>query len=464
MNFAEFCKQNASRFNTFGEEVSLAELLEAREQRVQLQQQLLVEHQHPVLSVTLLAVGGVKKNPLQDYLFAKCLENLTACFKQLEIQPLAAHIRPLKTGNEALFCLPISADMLKQAMIKLEDSSRLARLWDLDVIDVSGKSLNRTDYGYSARPCLLCEQPAKVCARARSHSLTDIDAEIQQRALECAFAEYIGDLAYQALLEEAYLAPKPGLVDPISNGAHRDMTVQTFEQSAKALRPYFQEFVLLGMATADLTDLQILAKLRPLGIRAEQAMFEATNGVNTHKGAIFSFGLVCGVIGRLAKLQPNLQGKDWLTAVLEGVQHTTKGITQELALENQPLTAGVKLFRQYGVTGARGEAEQGFPLVRQMLPLLNGVEPNSAKWQFVLLKVLLGLMAINQDTNLLHRGGLAGLQFVQHHAQQLQKIGDETELFAKLHQFDIACIERNLSAGGSADLLALTIFFHLLMR
>ncbi|AUI65574.1 MULTISPECIES: triphosphoribosyl-dephospho-CoA synthase CitG [Glaesserella] len=439
-----------------GTEISLEQLLAAREERMLLQQRCLQQYGQTVLSVTLLACGAVKKNSLLDHLFAKCLAHLTALFSQLSLKPTEEFIRPLETGHEALFVLPIDAKTLKQAVISLEESSPLARLWDIDVIDSTGKLLSRSEFGFNARPCLLCSDDAKQCARSRKHAIGDILAEMQQRVL----ADEIAERVSEALLEEAYLTPKAGLVDRVSNGSHQDMDIHTFEASSYALRPFFAQFVRKGIATSTLETSQILAQIRPLGLQAEQAMLQATGGVNTHKGAIFAFGLVCCAIGRLfAQQQPFT-----LEAICELVSQFTQGLTQELQHypENLPLTAGVKLFRQFGLTGARGEAEQGFPLVRMGYQWLKA-QPQRA-WQHQLHLLLLQLMAKNQDTNVVHRGGMAGLAFVQQTAKALladsQIYQDQHYLEQKLHEFDLACIERHLSAGGSADLLALTIFFY----
>lgn len=455
---ADFCKAIALT----GKPVSLNDLLEAREQRAMLQQQCVAEFRQSVLSVTLLAVGAVKKNGLLDTLFAKCLQDLTAYFAELEIKPTAEFIRPLATGHEAVFVLPIEANRLKQAMIALEDRSPLSRLWDLDVLDEQGKLLSRAEFGGSPRTCLVCERDAKLCARERTHSVEMILAEMQKRVL----AEIVADLARQALLDEVYLTPKAGLVDRQNNGSHQDMTVQTFERSADALRPYFAQCVRVGLDRLELSPLQLFAEIRPLGQQAEQAMWQATQGVNTHKGAIFAFGLVCAALGRLLG-QGGYKAENWLAQLCETVAEMTQDICDELQKisHNQPLTAGIRLFQQYGLTGARGEAEMGFPLVRkarafwQTLPTLDD--------EHRLLLSLLFLMAHNQDTNVVHRGGMAGLAFVQQQAQQIladTPLTDKSQLIAKLIAFDTACIARNLSSGGSADLLGLTWFFVLLER
>lgn len=454
-------------FSTHGRAIPLEELLEAREQRVVLQQKFAKTHQQTVLSVTQLAVGSVKKNALLDTVFQRCLDFLYRYFNEHHIVPTETVIRPLETGNEAIFALPVDATAFKQAMIALEEQYPIARLWDLDVISPEGKLLSRSDFGFPPRLCLLCQENAKICARNRTHSADDIINEIQQRAIAEQIAQDVGELAYRALIEEAKLTPKPSLVDQTNSGSHRDMNLHTFEQSANALRPFWTEFVRQGITTANLDESQILAHIRPIGVKAEQAMLKATQGVNTHKGAIFAFGLVCTAVGRLwAKQQIEHLPEALVNDICQLVANMTKGITKELANSNQfALTAGIKLFQKYGLTGARGEAESGFPLIRHCFPLFLENMNIHSDWQQQGLILLLTLMAKNQDTNVVHRGGLEGLGFIQQQAKAIlvdPDIAKKSTLLQRLEQFDLACIEKNLSAGGSADLLALTFFFYFL--
>ena len=104
-------------------------------------------------------------------------------------------------------------------------------------------------------------------------------------------AESIGIKAYYALLEEVYTTPKPGLVDLYSCGAHTDMDVQTFERSAEALRPWFIRMAAQGYLLT-CTREELFTQIRQTGIMAEKAMFQATDGVNTHKGTGLGLALV----------------------------------------------------------------------------------------------------------------------------------------------------------------------------
>ncbi|WP_291970016.1 triphosphoribosyl-dephospho-CoA synthase CitG [Candidatus Symbiopectobacterium sp.] len=256
----------------------------------------------------------------------------------------------------------------------------------------------------------------------------------------------ISALAMEALLRELALTPKPGLVDQDNNGSHRDMDHRLFRKSIAAISPWFQIFAELGMQHAHTPADQQLCLLRPVGIACEQAMFATTGGVNTHKGGIFSLGLLCFAAGRL-----QAQGQ-WLSCdrLCDEVSIICQGlVARELAgcSENTGATAGEKQFRLYGLHGARGEAESGFATVRHhVLPFWHQETEERQ-----LHSALLRLMAVNPDSNLVSRGGPDGLVFVQNYAAELLNNGWERRDLAAMDQI---LISRNLSPGGSADLLS----------
>ncbi|EOV3106013.1 triphosphoribosyl-dephospho-CoA synthase, partial [Klebsiella oxytoca] len=137
-------------------------------------------------------------------------------------------------------------------------------------------------------------------------------------------------------------------------------------------------------------------------------------------------------------------------------------VARELSFsEGKKVSKGEGHFLRYGLSGARGEAESGFHTVRtQAMPVFNRVMANTGDANLALLQTLLHLMAWNDDTNLVSRGGLEGLNFVQ---QQAQKLLWEGGVLADggleaLRQLDDELIVRHLSPGGSADLLAVTWF------
>ncbi|WP_145587724.1 triphosphoribosyl-dephospho-CoA synthase CitG [Yersinia aldovae] len=275
------------------------------------------------------------------------------------------------------------------------------------------------------------------------------------------FAQYYGALAYQAMLAEVNLTPKPGLVDRFNCGAHRDMSLVDFYHSADAIAPWLPRFIEQGINYCHLSGPVALNNLRPLGLACENSMFRATGGVNTHKGSIFSLGLLCCALGRRKARGEGIDA----VAVCHEAALMCCGLTErELRQSNPRQTAGQRLFYQYGLTGARGEAESGFATVlTHALPAYRRLLADGAQPDHALLHTLLLLLSVNRDTNVVARGGIKGLQWLQQQAAtilaSLPATGGHSPVArAQVRVFDGQCIARNLSPGGSADLLILTWF------
>jgi triphosphoribosyl-dephospho-CoA synthase len=267
-----------------------------------------------------------------------------------------------------------------------------------------------------------------------------------------------GAWAREALEREVWLTPKPGLVDRRNSGSHRDMDLATFLSSAEAIGGCFADFAAAGAALARLPAREVLPQVRPIGLAAEQAMFAATGGVNTHKGGIFALGLLCTAAGRLlGRGRTPTRGE-----VCAEVADICRDLVQaELTSQRQAHTAGEQLFRRYGLTGARGEAASGYATVRQFgLPVYLRLLDAGYDDETALLQTLLHLLAGNADTNLVSRGGPAGLDYVREAARALLRDGGvlHPDGRDRLMALDEALIERNLSPGGSADLLSVTCF------
>lgn len=280
--------------------------------------------------------------------------------------------------------------------------------------------------------------------------MTTLPARCHEPDVQRPFAA----LAVGAMYREIRLTPKPGLVDRANNGAHQDMNYSLFMASIAAIAPWFSLFFNAGRETARLCGEQTLAAIRPTGLACEQAMFNATGGVNTHKGGIFSLGLLCAAAGRLTQRRGALTQR----SLCHEVRLMCAGIVaHELKSTGVAKTKGERLFQTFGFTGARGEAANGFTTVRQFgLPALENALRQGASENEALLRMLLALIAANPDTNLVSRGGIKGLNYAQRYARRLLAIRNLPvgKLHHALGRMDAAFIARNLSPGGSADLLA----------
>lgn len=277
----------------------------------------------------------------------------------------------------------------------------------------------------------------------------------------------IASYAQRALLYEVALTPKPGLVDRKNSGAHQDMDYWTFLASSAALGPYFPTYLEAGY-THQGTPNALFIKLRDLGQQAETAMFAATKGINTHKGANFSFALLLGALGVYWKKKPQLPlTPDDTKHIMALVQSLTKDLLQvdfQNLDQKKNLSYGERLYLEHGITGIRGEAMAGYPALQDLLAYFRTFSSTQQdRQETMLLRGLVYLMATIEDGNLLHRGGLAAWQTVQQTAQELQdKNLPETQLHQALAAYDQQLIQANLSPGGAADVLALGIFMGFL--
>ena len=400
--------------------VTLEDILRARDTRANAQRRLLRAYRLPLVSFTMNIAGPVKSSPLIELAFDAGLEALYDALGQ----PAAAEVIRPATGCEALLVYDRPAQVLKDVCMELE-STEVGRLYDLDVLDAAGEKLSRQEM----RRCLVCGGPVAVCSRSRAHGLDAICAETARRLAEFGCTT-LGNLAADALREEAALSPKPGLVDARTNGAHTDMDLLLMLRSAETLRPWFCRMVRLGL------DGAAPAQLQNAGRQAEAQMLQATGGVNTHKGALYALSLLLAAMGRH----------------LSGAQESIFSLaaTDAAALAPPVGTHGSQVRRRYGRPGAREEAMDGFPSLQALLQATRSQPP---------LGVLLWSMAHLSDSNLLYRGGEAGLAFAQNEAERILRL-PQRQWEAELTSLDAEMTRRNLSPGGSADLLALTLFFR----
>lgn len=435
-----------------GRAVALDDILAARDARVARQQAMLAQG-GVLLSLTLVAPGAVKRSPLLDAIFAAAL----AALRPL-VDDARARIEAVDdSGHHALYLLDGEARDWKTRMLALENRAPLSRLWDIDIIDRDGVAVSRRDLGLPPRRCLICDDDAKTCARERRHDIAALQADIARRYRLHQQAQSIADTMRQALITEATLTPKAGLVDAAHNGGHHDMNLALFLRSADAIAPYLGDCAATGMTFAGHpASPALLAAIRPIGLAAEAAMRAATGGVNTHKGAIFAFGLTAAALGkRLAEQH---------TATLADVQADVRALCAEILAELRQGdcdSAGKRGYARHGISGARGEAASGFATVSaHALPLYQQELAADGNERRALLAALVALYAANDDSTTLARVGLDGLRAHQHWARTLladrATLADEARLSDAIAAYARNCAAKRLSAGGSADLLALT--------
>jgi len=274
----------------------------------------------------------------------------------------------------------------------------------------------------------------------------------QASQASCLTARDIGRAATLALHDELALSPKPGLVTLTSQGSHADMDAHTFMRSLFALRAYFVQMAELGMQGVSFDALE------RCGIAAEARMLAATAGINTHRGAIFMLGLMCAAAGAVVArgLHPNP------TRLRRQLLSRWGQALSERALRASTLPGG-RAAQQLGLRGASAEAALGFPtLFETAVPALQGAQARGLAPRASRLETLFHIIAVLDDSNLAHRGGLDGLRFAQRRARAFVDRGGASQP----HAYTIAATignefeRRRLSPGGAADTLAATCWMQ----
>ncbi|MFW6028663.1 MAG: triphosphoribosyl-dephospho-CoA synthase [Halanaerobiales bacterium] len=363
---------------------------------------------------------------------------------------------------------------IKRLMIDIENNNIAGRFFDLDVFDHKGHQLSRKKFNHPFRKCFICNQNAKICIRKRKHTKKEIYSfiDLKTRKIENElkkskneFADKIKEIVYFSLINELKTTPKPGLVDKTGIDSHKDMDFKLFKRSTEAITPYFKKFVLLGVET-DLPDDQMLEEIRKIGKEVEKTMFKVTNGINTQKGLIFSLGLITTAVGVFYKKGFPDHNKTVYENLSLIVSKWTEGIVErELSsFDNRgQLTNGEKVYKQYGISGARGEAAIGYQTaISYGLPELNKALKLGFSINDACIQALINLMVFTEDSNIVYRSGIDTLKEIQLLSRNAIRAGGIYTSYGweKIYKL-IDYIETvGTSPGGSADLLAVTIFLY----
>lgn len=455
--------------------VNLEQVLDNREWRSAKQMRLETDFpEATIVAVKLNLPGNVKNSPAIEQFYNAGWRVLLESLNQWSIQKIDLDLKRA-TGPEGFIVVSKEINEVKRAAIHFEEDFILGRFFDSDVMakGASGYQLSRQELGFAARRCFVCDDNAKACAKAGRHSFEELKEAVNQ-----AYQEYfvfdpflpnwnenmVVRSATFACLAEVVTNPKPGLVDPVSVGAHDDMDVETFIDSSLALEPYFASCMKAGrtFSRQDLTEL--LATIRPAGIAAEQAMKVATNGVNTHKGAIFTLGILIAAYGFCTK-----EGQSTtLSKVQEVVSHMGAHLLSEnekiLSANDTTLTAGQQQYQKYRLAGVRGEVADGLkPLSAVALPVLrDSVGTTNER----LLDTLMAIAGSITDSTLVKRAGNPAIQKqMVDWVEEFQKLGGASTPVGMeyLKKLDQRFIDQHLSIGGAADYLILTAFIARLM-
>ena len=434
-------------------------MLDRREMRAQIQKELLEKHKVPLVSFSMNIAGPVKSSDIIITAFFCGLRQIKGAFKMKGILAREEIVQLLPTGPEAFFSVDYPAYEIKELAVDIEENSTGGRLFDIDVIGVDGLKVERCSIGFEERKCLICDNEVKVCSSRRLHSLSQLKSATDC-LLDLCFrkhCDYVASLAVKALLYEVCATPKPGLVDRNNSGSHIDMDFYSFLDGSGCLFSYFSKACSIGFSCKN--PYECFALLKKAGKEAEKDMFFSTCGVNTHKGAVYTMGiLVC------AAAIAGIEERKNTDLILDICRKMTKG-TCEKELENALLsgnctTGGEKAFSLYKVTGIRGEVENGLPSVKTGLEILEKELSDGKSNDDASASALLTVMTVLRDTCLISRGGPDAEEFARKKALDILAIEGEKSNYIK--QMDEEFISRNLSPGGCADMLAACWFLHFL--
>jgi holo-ACP synthase / triphosphoribosyl-dephospho-CoA synthase len=389
----------------------MTNLLHERENRASLQKQICLEYPYPLAVIKANMPGEDKRSLIQT---------IVACEGYFALNELnIEHLHTTYSIEGLIFYLSIDfpIEQLKRFCVDIEEKHPLGRLMDIDVIH-SQSQISRSDINMNPRRCFLCDEIAHICVRQQTHSEEDIENFIVD-----TFKKYIKGNSlherWQRMIQTALIGEliKPlgyGCVTLSDQGSHSDMDALLFIQSAHVVSKQ--------IAHAHITS-DDFEQLRAIGKIAEQKMFEITRGVNTHKGAIFLLLLV------MAGLQhPN---------PIKHISYLCKDILNDFDSDDQ--SHGMHLYKQFGVTGIRGLAKDGFKdLFKRYYPYFQSQSIDDT---------FLWLIGENPDTTLMYRGGMSLYNECREKAKRVGKLVDRV-------QFDRWMKIQGLSPGGSADMLS----------
>ena len=432
--------------------------MEAREKRAFLKTQI-AQKGWASLSLSLNVPGFPKSNKTTNSFFGYCLQDLKYALKAHQIRLIDADSIGICDAAGDFYLVPcspggFSLQAIKQVCEEFEQNHPLGRFIDADLNDQQGETVSSG----KSKICFFClERPAIECRRENAHEPEELRsfmfpkmAEYCRQQREEEIVKNLSSLAQQAILTEISLSPKPGLVDKFSNGCHTDMRFQTFIDSTSAISPSFCELVRQGFSFQENDLTKALPIIRNIGLRMESAMYKSTGNINTQKGIIFLMGLSLFAFGKLFSQCDQFTIPEFQT-IIQGICRNI--VDKELkAISGSGESHGENIFAKYGFSGARGEAESGFQTIVEFgLPMLADIEVRDDE---ALIKCFLAIAANNNDTNILYRSNpLLLKKFKNLCRQALENFNDQN--YSSVIDF---CKNENISPGGSADLLAVTIF------
>lgn len=443
----------------------LNKILEAKENRARIRNDF-AENGEETISLTFNIAGYPKHNDLIDKCFNIAKDDLLVFLSAHRILLLNNFYDKIDEAGRILI-IPLNEKNLSLVQIKnltekFENQHFLQRIIDVDIFDNQGEPISSG----KQKKCLICNKPANICRQEQNHSYDELRLftfnkmqNFYSNFIKNRITKSISISAKKAILFEVSLTPKPGLVDFNNSGSHNDMSFNTFLASSAAISEYWIDFANLAF-NESIEPSTVLPKIRQIGLEAERDMFFQTKNVNTQKGLIFLLGISAYATTFVLK-NNNEFNQD---KIVEVIQQVSANIIDNELIKNKNifLSNGEKLFEKFGLkaAGARYQVQKGLPLVFYLvLPFLkeNLTENylvNKSETDKVLLTSLLKIIANLDDTNVLHRNGLIIAEKLK---KMAKRVTDGNLSYNQIAEF---CRTENISSGGAADLLAVSLFFY----
>lgn len=416
-------------------------ILDAREYRSKHIEKLRKENPHKTVCILKTNVVGSNKNPIYMRFICRYFREIVInTFKDKLID--MGHT-PSLDGDYCFFVMDAKGLLVKERMVEIEESTPLGRLIDIDVYNE--KNFSRNDLEIEMRKCLICDGYAHFCSRDKTHS----EEEIKEKMLEIIqdfLAEQLTTIAVRAIFNELELYPKYGLVSNIDSGCHTDMNYETFVKSALTIKKYITRYIYEGFnETID------YKKLIKIGLKAEKRMFEATNNVNTHKGLVFLLGLFMPAVSNA--IIYDLDIEDLQKTITEISKNIIGNYYENIKEKSNPSNSDL-IFMKYGIKGVREEALSGLSIIYEIPEFKNHSDDNKYH------EYLLHLMAKLDDTTIIHKNDYQVLKEVQEDMKQVINSGGYINNKQKISHISKQYKLRNISPGGSADMLVIKIIYE----
>lgn len=364
--------------------------------------------------VTLKAnIPGTNKNVKEAFIIIEIFDKIIKKYKPLKQSYFNSFDGPY------IIYLFNKETNLKKQMIKIESQNKLSRLTDIDVYLNESHSLNRS----KPRTCYMCNQNALICSRMQSHTTDELLNHIS-KVTSSYLKRLVKKMINKAMLQELNLHPKFGLVTPLTNGSHKDMDYNLMIDAKNAILDDLTDMFMLGYQS-NLPLNELFIQTRKIGLKADKHMFKATNNINAYQGLIFSLGLFLVNLGKA--LKDNLTLND----VYENIKEMSKCFIHE------------------GNFGARKQAAEGYQIIQD---LLNNYDLSKMDTLDTLIYFINNL----DDTVLLRR--CKDNKLLRKIKEDFKKLDSSKRLL--INQVNNDCIKNNLSFGGCADLLVVSIFVY----